>query len=54
MAWGGQHRVLPTKFRIGSALSIVLYAVFAYAALARAEVVPPLIAESSLWCSAGF
>lgn len=28
-AWGGQHQVLPTKLRIGSAVSIVLYALFA-------------------------
>lgn len=28
-AWGGQHRVLPPKLRIGSAVSIVLYVVFA-------------------------
>jgi hypothetical protein len=25
-AWGGQHRVLPTRLRIGSAVSVVLYA----------------------------
>ena len=28
-AWGGQHQVLPPKLRIGSAVSIVLYALFA-------------------------
>ena len=28
-AWGGQHRVLPPRLRIGSAASIVIYAVFA-------------------------
>ncbi|WP_222193512.1 hypothetical protein [Modestobacter italicus] len=28
LAWGGQHRVLPPRLRIGSAVSIVLYAVF--------------------------
>jgi len=36
-AWGGQHRVLPTKLRIGSAVSIVLYALFALIILATAE-----------------
>lgn len=46
MAWGGQHRVLPAKLRIGSAVSIGLYALFAYAALAKAGLVPPLIGES--------
>lgn len=28
-AWGGQHDVLPARLRIGSAVSIALYAVFA-------------------------
>lgn len=46
LAWGGQHRVLPAKLRIGSAVSIGLYALFAYAALAKAGLVPPLIGES--------
>lgn len=27
-AWGGQHRVLPTRLRIGSLVSIALYAAF--------------------------
>ena len=36
-AWGGQHRVLPTKLRIGSAVSIVLYALFALIILATAQ-----------------
>lgn len=46
MAWGGQHRVLPAKLRVGSALSIAVYAVFAYAALAKAGLVLPLVSES--------
>ncbi|MET4097034.1 hypothetical protein [Arthrobacter sp. UYCu712] len=46
MAWGGQHRVIPAKLRIGSALSIAVYALFAYAALAKAGIVPPLLSES--------
>ena len=46
MAWGGQHRVLPAKLRVGSALSIAVYALFAYAALAKAGLVPPLVSES--------
>ena len=45
-AWGGQHPVLPAKLRIGSALSIAVYAVFAYAALAKAGLVPLLVNES--------
>ncbi|HEU4809013.1 MAG TPA: hypothetical protein VFT01_12190 [Homoserinimonas sp.] len=35
-AWGGQHRVLPAKLRVGSATSIVLYALFAIILLQRA------------------
>lgn len=40
LAWGGQHEVLPARLRAGSAVSIILYAVFAYAALAKAGMVP--------------
>jgi hypothetical protein len=36
MAWGGKHRVLPANLRIGKAVSIGVYALFAYAALAMA------------------
>ena len=46
MAWGGQHRVLPAKLRIGSATSIAVYALFAFAALAKAGLVPPLVSDS--------
>ena len=53
LAWGGQHKVLPPGLRIGSALSIVLYAVFGYAAAAQAGLVLPLVNESvtsvSMW-----
>ena len=38
-AWGGQHRVLPTPLRIGSAVSIGLYALLAAVILVRAELV---------------
>src|SRR3989337_2586578 len=39
-AWGGNHKVLPPKLKIGSAISIVLYLIFAaiildYAGLMR-------------------
>jgi hypothetical protein len=36
-AWGGQHTVLPTRLRIGSVVSIVLYALFGLIILATAE-----------------
>ena len=38
-AWGGQHRVLPSRLRIGSLVSIVIYAVIAVLALDRAGVI---------------
>jgi hypothetical protein len=40
LAWGGQHRVLPAGLRVGSGVSIILYAAFGYAALAKAGIVP--------------
>lgn len=53
MAWGGQHQVLPARLRIGSAVSIALYVLFAYAALAKAGLALPLISETftstSIW-----
>ncbi|RFU22808.1 hypothetical protein [Geodermatophilus marinus] len=30
LAWGGHHRVLPTRLRVGSAVSVLLYALFAW------------------------
>jgi hypothetical protein len=30
LAWGGQHRVLPRNLRIGSFVSVLLYALFAF------------------------
>lgn len=40
LVWGGQHRVLPRRLRIASAVSVVLYAAFAGILLARAGVIP--------------
>ena len=51
-AWGGQHRVLPRGFRIGSVVSIVLYAAFAITILQRAGVlawVPDGVATIGIW-----
>jgi hypothetical protein len=45
-AWGGQHNVLPGKLRIGSAVSIALYVLFAYVGLAKAGLAPPLVNET--------
>ncbi len=41
LVWGGQHRVLPTVLRVGSAVSVVAYALMAVLLLARADLVPP-------------
>lgn len=38
--WGGAHRVLPTRLRFGSAISIVLYGAFATLLLSRAGLLP--------------
>lgn len=37
-AWGGAHRVLPRRLRIGSAVSVILYSGFAVLLLSRAGV----------------
>lgn len=38
-AWGGQHRVLPVRFRAGSVVSTAIYAFIATVILARAGLV---------------
>lgn len=38
--WGGRHRVLPPGLRIGSALSILIYAAFAALLFSRAGLLP--------------
>jgi hypothetical protein len=51
-AWGGQHRVLPARLRIGSAISIVIYAVIAVIALDRAgviDVVSDVVSTVGMW-----
>lgn len=37
--WGGQHEVLPTSLRIGSTVSVVIYAAMAALLLSRAGVI---------------
>ncbi|MGY1751425.1 hypothetical protein [Modestobacter sp. SYSU DS0511] len=56
-AWGGQHVVLPTGLRIGSAVSIVLYGVIALVLLQAAgalEVVPRSLADVGIWVLTGY
>ena len=44
-AWGGADRVLPARKRIGSVVSILLYAVFAWVFLMKAGLVPMVLPE---------
>ena len=57
-AWGGQNRVLPARFRAGSAVSIVLYAVFALILLQRAGLVTvfgsDLFVQVAAWVLFGY
>jgi hypothetical protein len=56
-AWGGQHVVLPTNLRIGSVISIGLYALFAVLILQAAgsvAVLPERLVDVAIWVLAGF
>jgi hypothetical protein len=56
-AWGGQHAVLPPQLRIGSAVAIVLYVVFAVLVLQGAEVLdvlPEGLVNVALWVLTGY
>ncbi|GAA3641682.1 hypothetical protein GCM10022200_26830 [Microbacterium awajiense] len=51
-AWGGQHRVLPARLRIGSALSIVIYALIAVIAWDRVgaiDVFGDVFSQIAMW-----
>lgn len=51
-AWGGSHEVLPARLRVGSAVSVLLYAVFALLLLDRSGVVdalPDAVAAVGTW-----
>lgn len=39
LAWGGQSRVLPTRLRIGSVVSLIVYALIAAVLLERAGLI---------------
>jgi hypothetical protein len=56
-AWGGRQRVLPTGLRIGSLVTIVLYALFVLIALERAgasALLPGVVAEVGIWILAAY
>lgn len=52
-AWGGQHRVLPVRLRVGSVVSIGMYVFFAALVLSKAGIVPIIdsgaFLDISLW-----
>lgn len=51
-AWGGQHRILPARLRIGSLVSILIYALIALIAWDRVgaiDVFPDLFSEIAMW-----
>lgn len=52
-AWGGAHTILPNKLKIGSAISICLYGIFAIIILSKAEIVHLFnqnnIVDSMIW-----
>jgi hypothetical protein len=56
-AWGGQHRVLPARLRVGSATSIVLYVLFVLIALDRVAliaIVPDAVTDVAMWVLAAY
>ncbi|MCW2703149.1 MAG: conserved rane protein of unknown function [Blastococcus sp.] len=56
-AWGGQNEVLPGGLRIGSAVSVALYAVFAVLILQAAghlSLLPDGVAGVAIWVLAGY
>jgi hypothetical protein len=56
-AWGGQHEVLPVGLRVGSVVSIALYAVFAVLILqaaGRHSLLPDGVAGVAMWVLAGY
>jgi hypothetical protein len=56
-AWGGQNRVLPSRLRVGSVVSILIYAVIAVIALDRAgviDVLPDIVSRIAMWVVFGY
>lgn len=57
-AWGGQYTVLPPRLRVGSALSVVVYALFAFIAFERADITNVFssspIAVITMWVIAAY
>ena len=52
LAWGGQDRVLPARKRIGSVISILIYAFMALVAWDRVgaiSIFPDLLSQIAMW-----
>ena len=51
-AWGGAHRVLPARLRVGSAVSVLIYAlidVIAWDRVGAIDVFPEPFSEVAMW-----
>jgi hypothetical protein len=56
-AWGGQHRVLPARLRIGSAVSILVYGlivVIAWDRVGAINIFGGLFSEVAMWVIFGY
>ncbi|MEI3868726.1 hypothetical protein V6S02_16710 [Microbacterium sp. CCNWLW134] len=56
-AWGGQHRVLPTRLRVGSVVSILIYAVIvliAWSPVGAIGLFPRVVSEVGMWVVFGY
>ena len=57
LAWGGQHRILPARLRIGSAAAIVVYALIvaiAWDRLGVIDVFPEGFSMIAMWVVFGY
>jgi hypothetical protein len=54
--WGGQHDVLPRRLRVGSAVSLLVYAAIAVVLLWRSTAAPPVpgALTVTVWVLAGY
>ncbi|WP_249295877.1 hypothetical protein [Agrococcus sp. Marseille-Q4369] len=52
LAWGGQHRVLPARLRVGSGIAILIYAgigVLAWNRVGALDLLPDAAASVAMW-----
>lgn len=57
-AWGGQHRILPMRLRIGSVISIFIYTIIAILILSKAQIMHLQLVDTVVnigsWIIAGY